>query len=115
MTFKKGDKRPEGAGRRKGVPNRNKAELAERVKAKIQERFGIEDYDPVTAMAEIANDPEADVALRMRAHAEVAQYLAPKRRAIEHTGEDGAPIEVKMEVVDKLIDAYTKLAKNKAQ
>ena len=47
----------------------------------VAEKFP--DYHPVVAMAAIANDEDASPEMRFQAHKEVAQYMAPKRRAIE--------------------------------
>jgi hypothetical protein len=40
-------------------------------------------------------DKENDVSLRLNANKEVAQYVVPKLRAVEHTGKDGGAIETK--------------------
>ena len=47
------------------------------------ERLG---YDPFETLAMIGADPKATKALRVRCAAELAQYLAPKLKSIEHTG-----------------------------
>lgn len=44
-----------------------------------------QEYDPVIAMGLIAVDHSNPVDLRMRAHAEVAQYVRPKLKSIELT------------------------------
>jgi hypothetical protein len=53
------------------------------------------DYHPVIELVEIAMDKENDVSLRLNANKEVAQYVVPKLRAVEHTGKDGGAIETK--------------------
>lgn len=75
-------------GRTKGVPNKDTAAIADA----LRERYP--DWDPVIAMAEIANDPKNDITLRLAAAKEVAQYIHPKRKAIELTGKGGEAIEV---------------------
>lgn len=84
-----GGKRP-GAGRKKGVPNKDKRALMDRIQALFP------GYHPVVAMAVIANDDsgEVDLSMRFQAHKEVAQYVEPKRKAVEHTGEGGGPVKV---------------------
>lgn len=73
-----------GAGRKKGVPNHITSEL----EAKLA-KLGC---DPIQGMAKLANDPECDPTLRGRMYSELAQYVLPKRKAVEHsgTGENGA-------------------------
>ena len=63
--------------RPKGVPNKDKHALLKLLQAKYP------DYHPVLEMAKIAHDEEADEALRASMHKEVAQYVAPKLKAIE--------------------------------
>jgi len=81
----KGGKR-EGAGRKPGVPNRDKAVLRDMVNAAFP------DWDPVLAMAKIATTT-MDPAVELQACKEVAQYIHPKLKAIEHSGKDGDAIE----------------------
>ena len=73
-------------GRQKGTPNKDTKALCDR----IAERYP--GWDPVEAMAEIAQDDTNDVMIRLAALKEIAQYIHPKRKAIEHTGKDGAPL-----------------------
>ena len=73
-------------GRQPGTPNKRTSELADRIASKYP------GWDPVEAMAEIARDEENDVMIRLAALKEVSQYIHPKRKAIEHTGKDGAPL-----------------------
>lgn len=44
-------------------------------------------YDPILAMAAIANDKKLPIEIRFAAHKEIAQYLEPKRKAVELSGE----------------------------
>jgi hypothetical protein len=68
-----------GAGRKKGKPNKTTQDVAERL-AQLK-------CDPIEGMALIAQDPENTPELRGKMFAELAQYVAPKRKAIEHSGE----------------------------
>ena len=79
-------------GRKKGVPNKNKIELQDRIKAKYP------DYCPVEAMCEIATDILNEVNIRLTANKEVAQYIYPKLKSIEHKGEGGLPITSSLQV-----------------
>lgn len=81
-------------GRQKGVPNKQKAGLL----AMLAERWP--DYHPVVAMADIANDAGLDLDLRFQAHKEVAQYIEPKRKAVEHSGPEGGPMALKIGWLD---------------
>lgn len=70
-------------GRPKGVPNKRTLE--------IQERLEAMGCDPLTGLAEIAQQLKttktaAGLKLRAWCLAELAQYVAPKRKAVEHSG-----------------------------
>ncbi len=75
-------------GRQKGTPNKVTLDVA----AKLAE-LGC---DPFEGMAKIAMDPEASLELRGRMYAELAQYIGPKRKAIEVAGPQGEPVSFKM-------------------
>jgi len=77
-----GGRRP-GAGRKKGTKNRRTVELEHL----LAERFP--GYDPVVAMAEMANDDSLDDSLRASCHKEVAKYCRPQLKAIEHSTTGG--------------------------
>jgi hypothetical protein len=66
---------PPGPGRPKG--SKTKQQLA--VEAKLEE-LGC---DPITAMATLAIDPATPLELRIKLHCELAQYVAPRRKAAE--------------------------------
>ncbi len=86
MPFVKGMKKVAGSGRKVGTP----CKLASDVRARLQE-LGC---DPIEGMAKLAMDEKTPVAIAQRCHAELAQYVYPKRRAVEISGIDGAAIEV---------------------
>jgi hypothetical protein len=75
-----------GAGRKKGVPN--KATLD------VQARLAALGCDPIEGMALIAMDAANPPELRGRMYSELAQYVAPKRKAVEMGGPNGRPVEV---------------------
>jgi hypothetical protein len=66
---------PPGPGRPKG--SKTKQQLA--VEAKLEE-LGC---DPITAMATLAIDPTTPLELRIKLHCELAQYVAPRRKAVD--------------------------------
>ena len=88
MPFVKGTPKPPGSGRVPGQVGPGK-----KLKAKIMltmltrevhEQLEALGCDPIKIMAEIASDPKEDAGVRLRAAAEVAQYVWPKRRATDH-------------------------------
>ncbi len=74
-------------GRVAGVPN--KIIRIGDVAAKL-EALGC---DPIAGMAALARDEKATKELRGKMLSELAQYVAPKRKAIEHSGPAGDPID----------------------
>ena len=66
-------------GRTRGTPNRRTQEIIEKLEA-----LGC---DPVEGMAKLAADENNSAELRGRMYAELAQYVAPKRKAVEHSGD----------------------------
>ena len=84
-------------GNRKGIPNKNKQALIALLKKQYP------DYHPVLALAEIGHDMENSVEVRLSAHKEVAQYVTPKLKAIELTGDNGGPIRIYASDVDENI------------
>ncbi|HKH19746.1 MAG TPA: hypothetical protein VKB53_02380 [Gammaproteobacteria bacterium] len=53
-------------------------------------------------MARIAIDESQLMQLRATMYRELAQYVAPKRKAMEVTGEDGGPVKTEMTVSEWL-------------
>ena len=49
------------------------------------------DYDPVVAIAGIAQDPSVPLSVRLECHKDVAKYLIPQVKSVEITAED-APL-----------------------
>lgn len=85
-------KKPSGGrngGRKKGVPNKRTQDIVDL----LEEKFP--GYNPIVSMAAIANDETLPRDIRMAAHKEVAQYVAPKRKAIEHSGNAGLTVTIK--------------------
>lgn len=82
---KRGLGRPRGyaktGGRKPGVPNKKTAEVRELLLSLK--------CDPITGMARIAMNSKNPPELRGRMYSELAQYMWPKRKAIEVSGESG--------------------------
>ncbi len=74
MTFKAGQ-----SGNSSGRPkaSRNKQNIA------VTDRLEALGCDPIEGMAMIAMDESADLSLRGQMYKELAQYVAPKRKAVE--------------------------------
>ena len=75
-------------GRQKGTPNRRTQEIIEKL-----DTLGC---DPIEGMARIAMDESNTVELRGRMYAELAHYVFPKRKAIEHSGDIGRQYVARM-------------------
>jgi hypothetical protein len=68
-----------GPGRPKGSKNARTVDLEAKLEA-----LGC---DPLVFMASVMLDASNPIDLRMKAASELAQYIAPKRKAVEHTGD----------------------------
>ena len=67
--------KPVGSGRKAGTPNK-------RTKT-VEEKLATLGCDPIAAMARLAMDDNEPSGLRFAALKELAQYVAPKRKAVE--------------------------------
>jgi hypothetical protein len=76
----KGMAKPEGSGRKK--------DSVTKVQKSIQERLKQLNCDPIEGMARIAllAEEAGEYAIAVACYKELAQYIAPKLRAIEHSG-----------------------------
>jgi hypothetical protein len=75
-------------GRIAGTPNKRTVDVQERLQA-----LGC---DPIEGMARIAMNPESAPELRGRMFAELAQYVAPKRRALEVAADQQRPVSIRI-------------------
>lgn len=75
-------------GRQKGTPNKATQE--------VQSLLAEMDCDPIEGMARIAMDESVELPLRASMLKELAQYVAPKRKAVEHSGDAVAALPVVM-------------------
>lgn len=75
--------RKKTGGRAKGTPNKKTQDVID----KLEEL----NCDPIEGMARIALEAHdnGDLPLAGNMYKELAQYVAPKRKAIEHTGQNG--------------------------
>lgn len=81
----RGGKR-EGAGRKKGTPNKTNAER--------QAEIAASGITPLDYMLKVMRDEKADERRRDDMAKAAAPYAHPKLAAIEHGGEAGGPIQV---------------------
>lgn len=86
MPFARGAPKPPGSGRKMGTPNKITSEAAERL-----EELGC---DPIEGMGKIAGDTRNTPEVRGRMYAELVQYLYPKCRAVEHSGDRQNPVQI---------------------
>ena len=82
-------------GRVAGTPNRRTADAIERL-----ERLGC---DPIEGTAVIAMDPSNAPELRGRMYAELAGYVAPKRRALDVSAEAAQPVTIRIGIPAKSV------------
>ncbi|MDN3987022.1 hypothetical protein [Zwartia vadi] len=71
-------------GRLLGTPNKKTVE--------IKDRLASMGCDPIQGMADLAMDANNTAELRGRMYAELAQYVAPKRKAVEHSHGENQPV-----------------------
>jgi len=81
---------PKTGGRKKGAQNQMQRELSEL----LHESFP--GYDPVQAMAAIANDERNELSIRLQANKEVARYVRPALRSMEIKGDQSAPLSLQI-------------------
>lgn len=79
-------------GSRKGILNKNKKFLLSR----LQDMYG-EEFDPIMRMAEIAINA-TDEHLQLSAWKEVSQYVYPKLKSVEVTGDEDNPVVTAMKI-----------------
>jgi hypothetical protein len=79
------DERNSAAAERRNAPGATSADVAEQLRQL--------DCDPIAGMAKLARDDAMPTVLRARMFAELATYIAPRRKAVELTGANGSPLE----------------------
>jgi hypothetical protein len=77
-------------GRPAGSSNKNKQALITLLEAKYP------GYNPVVEMVAIAQNMDNDLAMRLSAHKEVAQYVTPKLKAVEIETINHQPVQVQI-------------------
>ena len=70
--------------------------------------------NPIEGMAKLATDPKTSEPIRARMHAELAKYVHPQLRSVEHSGPDGGPIQVNyVSATEQLRSGIARLASRK--
>ena|SRR5215467_9130743 len=83
---------PKTGGRVRGTPNKATDVLAR--------KLTMLGCDPIEGLAKIALDPETKAELKVRCFSELAQYVYPKRKAVDlHPPEDSA-LTVRVHSID---------------
>jgi hypothetical protein len=82
-------------GRVAGTPNRKTEEAAE-----LLESLGC---NPIEGMARIAMNEKHAPELRGRMYAELAQYVCPKRKAMELSGPGDGPLKTERRFIVELV------------
>jgi len=80
---------PKTGGRVSGTPNRITEALAQKL-----EKLGC---DPIEGIAKIALDPLTTADLKVRCFAELAQYIYPKRKAVDFALDGSSGLKVVIE------------------
>ena len=96
MPFVKGQKRPPGAGRKRGSIPKLSKEVSSRLEA-----LGC---DPIEGMAKIALNKRVNMSIRAAMYRELAKYVAPQLRATEHRLVDGEGADAALKVLVEYID-----------
>lgn len=79
MPFQRGNKlRPPTAGRKSGTHNKITRDVAELLNSL--------NCNPLQGLAQIATNVEVEMPIRARCYAELAKYVHPQLKAIEHSG-----------------------------
>lgn len=83
-------------GRQKGTPNKKTQALSATL-----EKYN---HDPVEALILAALDTELDIPLKIKINMELMQYIYPKRKAMELSGDPDNPLETSLTVKFKDVD-----------
>lgn len=95
MAYPKGAPKPANSGRKKGVLNRKTEDLMAKCEAR-----GIDVFDALLEYVVLPSSPE----IRLSALKELCQYLYPKRKALEVSGELNNPyLEKPLEELKALV------------
>lgn len=117
-------KRPKSTAREPEVPPEVRDKLFDLIRRKVLEVHGLEEYDPVVAMALIACDeriaaevgtgpsgnPLLGIQVVLKAHGEVARYVHPTVKQVELSGPGGEPLAVRSGLAQEVAELMRVLA-----
>lgn len=83
--------KPLGSGRAKGTPNKKTESLLE-----VCDRMGVNPFEGLLQLTK-----SVDESIRLGALKEACKYLYSQRRAVEVTGADQGPVEIKSRYVEE--------------
>jgi hypothetical protein len=101
--FTKGHKKQ--GGRQKGSGNK--------INMAVAQRLAELGCDPIEGLARMAMDKDTPRELKFRCNAELAQYVQPKRRAVEVSGPGGDPLSINVSGLDVLKSRIDSLAQRR--
>ena len=87
---------PKTGGRARGTPNKATDALARKLT-----KLGC---DPIEGLAKIALDPATETVLKVRCFAELAQYIYPKRKAVDLDSSKESELRVRVETIGCPVD-----------
>lgn len=77
-----------GKGRKPGSKNRNKYEVAERLK--------VLGFDVLSEMVQLYRDPDTKSETKAKMAGDLLKYVAPQLKAVEHSGDEDNPVALKI-------------------
>jgi hypothetical protein len=86
MPFKKGQPRPAGAGRKKGVATKKVIVISGSLCKDPRVRLEELGCDPLAVLVTLALDEKVENGVRRLAASDLASFVWPRKRSIEHTG-----------------------------
>lgn len=102
-AYKKGEKRP-NQGRPKGLANKVTQEFRATIQALLDDnRDNVRVWLKIVAEGDPENDVKPDPSKALEHIARLAEFAAPKLGRIEHTGENGGPVQIVAGPIDERI------------
>lgn len=121
MPFRKGDPKPPGSGRKKKTEafyprlsprTEDSTKPLPKLARYVTERLEQLGIDPIAGLARIGVKAEEakEYGVARLCYSDLAQFVYPRRRAVEHTGLDGGPITISADPFDAIQRELARLA-----